>query len=142
MGHRDSSAALGGGISVRATGGGVAEPGAERAEESVAESSAAAVPREAALARPDWKARILLGAIGAYQGVLSPLTFSPCKFHPTCSRYAAEAIRMHGARRGAWLALRRLARCHPFGPGGFDPVPEILDDPESHSDCGADGARP
>jgi putative membrane protein insertion efficiency factor len=50
---------------------------------------------------------------------------SACKFHPTCSRYAAESIRMHGARKGAWLALRRLGRCHPFTRGGFDPVPEI-----------------
>jgi hypothetical protein len=83
----------------------------------------------------------LLGLIGAYQGVLSPLMVSPCKFHPTCSRYAAEAIRVHGARRGAWLALRRLGRCHPFGPGGFDPVPDRLDDSESHADSGADGAR-
>jgi putative membrane protein insertion efficiency factor len=83
-----------------------------------------------------------LGLIGAYQGALSPLMVSPCKFHPTCSRYAAEAIRMHGARRGAWLALRRLGRCHPFGRGGFDPVPEILDIPESHAVSGAGEARP
>jgi putative membrane protein insertion efficiency factor len=137
MGHRDSSATLGGGISVRASGDGAAESGAER----VAESAAVAAPSDAEVKRPDWKARILLGAIGAYQGVLSPLTYSPCKFHPTCSRYAAEAIRMHGARRGAWLALRRLARCHPFGPGGFDPVPEILDTPESHAVSGADEAQ-
>jgi putative membrane protein insertion efficiency factor len=142
MGHRDSSATLGGGVSVRASGGGAAEPGAERVAESAPESAAAAAPRDAALNRPDWKAQILLGAIGAYQGVLSPLTYSPCKFHPTCSRYAAEAIRTHGARRGAWLALRRLARCHPFGPGGFDPVPEIIDTPESDAASCADEARP
>jgi putative membrane protein insertion efficiency factor len=140
MGHRDSSATLGGGISVRASGDGAGESGAERSAESAAES-AAADPLDAALKRPDWKARILLGAIGAYQGVLSPLTYSPCKFHPTCSRYAAEAIRMHGARLGAWLALRRLARCHPFGPGGFDPVPEILDTPESGAPSRADEAQ-
>lgn len=142
MGHRDSSATLGGGVSVRAARSGAAGSGAERVAQPAAESSAAETPHDAALARPDWKARILLGLIGAYQGVLSPHMVSPCKFHPTCSRYAAEAIRVHGARRGAWLALRRLGRCHPFGPGGFDPVPDRLDDSESHADSRADGARP
>jgi putative membrane protein insertion efficiency factor len=141
MGHRDSSATLGGGSAVHAARNGVAESDAGRVAEPAAESAAGAAPRDAALARSDWKARILLGLIGAYQGVLSPLMVSPCKFHPTCSRYAAEAIRMHGARRGAWLALRRLGRCHPFGPGGFDPVPDRLDEPESHRASGADGAR-
>ena len=145
MGHRDSSATLGGGVAVRASGSGVAESGAGRVAqpgaESAADSSVARAAHDAALARPNWKARILLGFIGAYQGVLSPLMVSPCKFHPTCSRYAAEAIRTHGARRGAWLALRRLGRCHPFGPGGFDPVPDRIDESESHPVSGADGAR-
>jgi hypothetical protein len=49
---------------------------------------------------------------------------SPCRFHPTCSHYAAEAFEVHGTGRGFWLTLRRLARCRPFGPSGFDPVPE------------------
>lgn len=48
---------------------------------------------------------------------------SPCRFQPSCSSYALEAIELHGARRGAWLAARRLARCHPLGGRGFDPVP-------------------
>ncbi len=48
---------------------------------------------------------------------------SACKFYPSCSRYAYEAIETHGARRGSWLALRRLLRCRPFSPGGIDPVP-------------------
>jgi putative membrane protein insertion efficiency factor len=141
MGHRDSSATLSGGVAVRATRSGIAGSSAERAPEPAAESIAGAAPLDVALARPSWKARILLGLIGAYQGAISPLTFSPCKFHPTCSRYAAEAIRTHGARRGAWLALRRLGRCHPFGPGGFDPVPDRLDDTESHPASDADEAR-
>ncbi len=49
---------------------------------------------------------------------------SPCRFTPSCSSYALEAIEVHGARRGLWLSARRLARCRPFGPSGFDPVPE------------------
>lgn len=69
-------------------------------------------------------ARLLLAALRLYQGFLSPLMPSACKFYPSCSRYAYEAIGTHGARRGSWLALRRLARCRPFSPGGIDPVPE------------------
>lgn len=49
---------------------------------------------------------------------------SPCRFYPSCSSYALEALRVHGRRRGLWLATRRLSRCRPFGPSGFDPVPE------------------
>lgn len=67
----------------------------------------------------------LLYLIRAYQAFVSPLVPAVCKFHPTCSRYAYEAIERHGARRGAWLALGRLWRCRPFAPGGHDPVPEI-----------------
>lgn len=52
---------------------------------------------------------------------------SPCRFTPSCSSYAHEAIELHGARRGSWLALRRLLRCRPFGPSGYDPVPELRD---------------
>lgn len=55
---------------------------------------------------------------------------SPCRFFPTCSAYAVEAVEVHGAGRGGWLTLRRLVRCRPFGPSGFDPVPDPLD-PES-----------
>jgi putative membrane protein insertion efficiency factor len=69
-------------------------------------------------------ARLLLAAVRVYQGFFSPLMPSACKFYPSCSRYAYEAIEGHGARRGAWLALRRVLRCRPFSPGGVDPVPE------------------
>jgi hypothetical protein len=68
-------------------------------------------------------AKILLAAIRGYQLFLSPIFGGWCRFEPSCSVYASEAIRMHGARRGAWLALKRLAKCHPFGSHGFDPVP-------------------
>jgi putative membrane protein insertion efficiency factor len=65
-----------------------------------------------------------LFAIRLYQVFLSPLLGGACRFHPTCSKYACEAIKKHGAFYGTWLSLRRLARCHPFSEGGFDPVPE------------------
>ena len=67
--------------------------------------------------------RVLAGLIRGYQLALSPLLPPSCRFTPSCSQYALEAVSRHGAIRGAWLAARRLARCHPFHPGGFDPVP-------------------
>ncbi len=67
--------------------------------------------------------RLATGAIRAYQVTLSPLFVGACRFHPSCSAYTAEAIRTHGVMRGSWLGLRRLARCHPFGGSGVDPVP-------------------
>jgi putative membrane protein insertion efficiency factor len=65
----------------------------------------------------------LLGLIRLYQLTLSPWLGSPCRYEPTCSRYAAEAIERHGAVRGVWLAAKRLGRCHPWGGSGYDPVP-------------------
>ena len=67
--------------------------------------------------------KILLGLIKLYQTLISPLTPSTCRFQPTCSHYAKEAIIVHGARRGSVLALKRLFKCHPWGKSGFDPVP-------------------
>jgi putative membrane protein insertion efficiency factor len=67
-------------------------------------------------------AKIFLMLIRGYQLTLSPLVGGSCRFEPSCSVYASEAIRMHGAARGSWLAMKRLARCHPFGSYGFDPV--------------------
>ena len=61
--------------------------------------------------------------IRLYQWTLSPLLPRACRFYPSCSHYAHEAFLAHGLVRGAWLTVRRLARCHPFHPGGFDPVP-------------------
>ncbi len=67
--------------------------------------------------------RVLALLIRGYQRLLSPLLPPSCRFHPSCSQYALEAIHRHGALKGSWLAVRRLARCHPFNAGGFDPVP-------------------
>ncbi len=69
--------------------------------------------------------QFLLLLLRIYQVHLSPLMPVGCKFYPPCSRYAYEAIERHGARRGLWLAAKRLLRCRPFTPGGFDPVPDV-----------------
>lgn len=66
--------------------------------------------------------RLVAALIRAYQLAAAPFP-SPCRYYPTCSTYALEAVRRHGALKGGWLALRRLLRCHPFHRGGFDPVP-------------------
>jgi putative membrane protein insertion efficiency factor len=67
--------------------------------------------------------RLLALLIRGYQRLLSPLLPASCRFYPSCSQYALEAVNRHGALKGTWLAARRLARCHPFNAGGFDPVP-------------------
>ena len=68
--------------------------------------------------------RLVLLPLRFYQRVVSPLKPLPsCRFHPTCSSYAVEAVQVHGALRGLWLASARVLRCHPWHPGGFDPVP-------------------
>ena len=67
--------------------------------------------------------RVLIALIRFYQGAISPWTPAACRYQPTCSGYALEAIRAHGAGRGGWLALRRILRCHPWGGHGYDPVP-------------------
>jgi hypothetical protein len=66
--------------------------------------------------------RILLGLLKLYRYAISPLLGRSCRFYPTCSEYAREAIELHGPWRGSWLAIRRVGRCHPFHPGGYDPV--------------------
>jgi putative membrane protein insertion efficiency factor len=70
-----------------------------------------------------WPRRLLALFIRAYQRFVSPALPPSCRFYPSCSQYALEAVTRHGAMKGTWLAARRLVRCHPFHPGGFDPVP-------------------
>ena len=69
-------------------------------------------------------ARLLALPVRAYRLVVSPLLGPRCRFHPSCSAYALEALRRHGAVRGAWLAARRVGRCHPWGGSGVDEVPD------------------
>ena len=67
--------------------------------------------------------RILRTLVRGYQWLVSPILPPACRFHPNCSAYAVEAIDTHGAVKGGWLMVRRVARCHPWNPGGYDPVP-------------------
>jgi uncharacterized protein len=67
--------------------------------------------------------KIFLGLIWVYQRMISPLTPASCRFHPTCSHYAAQAISKYGPFRGTAMALKRISRCHPWGGSGYDPVP-------------------
>src|SRR4030095_692272 len=66
---------------------------------------------------------VLIGLLKLYRLVISPLYGNVCRYYPSCSAYALRAVEVHGAARGSWLALRRLLRCHPWAPGGYDPVP-------------------
>lgn len=66
---------------------------------------------------------ILLGLVYFYKNAISPLTPPSCRYTPTCSEYAIQAIKKHGAIKGLWLSLKRISRCHPWGGSGYDPVP-------------------
>lgn len=76
-----------------------------------------------AVRRPSVVARVLMGMLWFYRTLISPMLPPRCRFYPSCSAYALEAVRVHGAGRGSWLAVRRLSKCHPFHAGGLDPVP-------------------
>lgn len=71
----------------------------------------------------NWPAKLLVGFVRGYQLLLSPVLGSNCRFEPSCSHYTIEALQTHGAFKGTWLAVRRVGRCHPWHPGGYDPVP-------------------
>lgn len=81
-----------------------------------------AAPERPALARSTLRVAVA-GAVRVYQLLASPWLPPSCRFTPTCSEYARQSLLKHGIVRGAWLALRRLSRCHPLGSGGYDPVP-------------------
>lgn len=68
--------------------------------------------------------QLMIGVIRFYQIVISPLKPPTCRFYPTCSHYGLETVKRFGALKGGWLAIKRIVKCHPFHPGGFDPVPE------------------
>ena len=72
----------------------------------------------------------LLGLVWIYRNAISPLFGANCRYQPTCSAYAEEALRTYGAFKGGWLALKRIGRCHPWGGSGYDPVPGV--DEEHH----------
>ena len=73
---------------------------------------------------------VLLAALRGYQYAVRPILGANCRFYPSCSDYAREAIESHGALRGTWLAVRRVGRCHPWHPGGYDPVPHGAESPD------------
>ncbi len=77
--------------------------------------------------------RILTFLIKAYQWLVSPILGSNCRFHPSCSQYALQALDTHGPLRGSYLALRRIGRCHPWHEGGYDPVPPSPSHPTTES---------
>ena len=84
---------------------------------------------------------LLLLLIRFYQLCISPLLGPRCRFYPTCSSYAMEAIQVHGAAKGFWLATKRLCKCHPFHPGGFDPVPQNTESSASTHSSTACGCK-
>jgi len=70
---------------------------------------------------------LVLAGVRGYQYLLRPMLGTNCRFYPSCSDYARDALQRHGAIRGTWLAVRRIGRCQPFHPGGYDPVPEPIE---------------
>ncbi len=136
MGHCDSSTQLGRHSAVfRAAGRAVETDARERKGAAIASKN----PRESAKTFGAW---CLLAFVQFYKIFFSPFLGGACKFYPSCSNYAQEAIELHGARRGGWLALKRLGRCRPFTKGGFDPVPDAEDSDAAwlRSDAPFDGA--
>ena len=89
-----------------------------------------------------WPSAAVVLALRAYRLLVSPLYGDTCRFYPSCSAYALEAVERHGVMRGGWLAVRRLARCHPWNPGGVDHVPPVAEQAQAQADAdpGADAA--
>ena len=84
------------------------------------------MPEGLVAARPSAAAWLIITVISLYRRLVSPVLGQRCRFAPSCSEYELEAVRRHGALRGSWLAVRRIGRCHPFHPGGYDPVPPAV----------------
>ena len=82
----------------------------------------------------NWLQIILVALLRVYKTVISPWLPPACRFEPSCSVFAMEAVQTHGALRGSWLSIKRLARCQPWCRGGFDPVP-APPNPDSHNGC-------
>lgn len=76
---------------------------------------------------------IALGLIFVYQKIISPIKPPTCRFYPTCSQYGMEAIKRFGFFKGGWLTIKRISKCHPFHSGGFDPVPDKIEQARSNS---------
>jgi putative membrane protein insertion efficiency factor len=121
MGHCDSPARHSGADRIFSADGRTPQPVAERARLSVSGPISQSTENH-----PGIVARTLLLLLRVYQTYLSSMNFSSCRFYPSCSHYAGEAVERFGARHGIWLALKRLARCQPFSRAGFDPVPDLI----------------
>jgi putative membrane protein insertion efficiency factor len=133
MGHSHSPARHGGADRIFSADRRTPQPAAERAQltappKNVHRRIDESTIIQSAEKRPGITARALLLLLRVYQTYLSPMNFSACRFYPSCSHYAGEAVQRFGARRGVWLALCRLARCQPFSRGGFDPVPDRVNE--------------
>lgn len=98
-------------------------PAKARKPETVADASCRTLAKSAAETASQLGAQGMLGLIRAYKLAVSPYLRKNCRFYPSCSDYAAQAIAAHGPAKGSWLAARRICRCHPFSEGGVDPVP-------------------
>ena len=125
MGHRNSSAHIHDAVGIYSDGGGSARFAASACSLNVTAVKMSTSKRVWTSRAAAW---LLLTGIRFYQAVFAPVMPLGCKFYPSCSHYAAEAIARHGAAHGVWLAAARLWRCRPFTLGGFDPVPDIVPD--------------
>jgi len=143
MGHCDSSTQLSRHNAVFSVASGAVETGARQREGAAIAPSHPRPAMASAVKTKTVGAWWLLAFVQFYKIFFSPFLGGACKFYPSCSNYAQEAIELHGARRGAWLALKRLGRCRPFTQGGFDPVPDAADSdaPWLRSDAQFDGGR-
>ncbi|MFY9691384.1 MAG: membrane protein insertion efficiency factor YidD [Candidatus Acidiferrales bacterium] len=140
MGHCDSSAQLGCDGEVLGAGSGAAGAAAAREESGGVAAAGKSGQTSAQRSAKSLGAWALLALLRLYMLLLAPFTGGACKFYPSCSNYAYEAVSRHGARRGSVLTIKRLLRCRPFTQGGFDPVPEELEGPKSSTNDGAEVA--